>query len=264
MSLDVILLTSAAVFSGLRVYALCSLRWWIFAVVTLLGMTCPAIIAYTVTEMRDNVVDFSPYARACYYTAKISNVRFESCEYPHAIKPLPWIIGARVSSLVADSLVVTVTAVRTLRVSSPFKGSFSSILFCDGAMYFIVLLSANIAGLGLIRHFNFIEPMGMWISILTSIMTSRFILDLLGANDALRGTLPTPGTSVVFCSPQQDKSVYETFIPGMSDEEAFDDGWEPSESCDTNPELEGQSSTVYSQYSDWIDVSDRELELPVY
>ncbi|KAI0646487.1 hypothetical protein C8Q79DRAFT_1010106 [Trametes meyenii] len=244
MFLDVVLLVSAAVFSGLRVYALCSLRWWIFAVVTLLGMTCPCIIAFTVTEMRDKVVNLSSYSRTCYYTTKIPDASFES--------------------VVADSLVVTVTAVRTLSLSSKFRGSLSSILFCDGAMYFIVLLSANIAGLGLIHHFNLIEPMGMWISILTSIMTSRFILDLLGANDAQRGTLPTIGTSVIFCTPQQDRSVYETFISSMSDEEAFDDEWEVSGSCDTTRELEGESSTIYSQYSDWIDIEDRELELSTY
>ncbi|OSC97811.1 hypothetical protein PYCCODRAFT_1105342 [Trametes coccinea BRFM310] len=53
----------------------------------------------------------------------------------------------------------------------------------DGAIYFALLLIANSVALGLIKSFTLIQPMSTWIAILTSIMMSRFILDLHEAAD---------------------------------------------------------------------------------
>ncbi|KAI0642706.1 hypothetical protein C8Q79DRAFT_230040 [Trametes meyenii] len=53
----------------------------------------------------------------------------------------------------------------------------------DGVLYFGVLLTANLIGLGLIRFLYLIQPMSTWIAIFTSIMTARFILNLHEAAD---------------------------------------------------------------------------------
>ncbi|CDO70386.1 hypothetical protein BN946_scf184999.g26 [Trametes cinnabarina] len=98
------------------------------------------------------------------------------------------IIGARASSVVTDFLVLTITVLKTrpIQTEAPLvsiKTTVADILMRDGALYFAILLVANVIGLGTIRSFSLIQPMSTWIGILTAIMTSRFILDLHEAAD---------------------------------------------------------------------------------
>ncbi|KAJ8481905.1 hypothetical protein ONZ51_g5692 [Trametes cubensis] len=55
----------------------------------------------------------------------------------------------------------------------------------DGALYFFVLLIVNVIGLGLARRLELIEPVSTWIALVTTIFTTRFILDLHEVADTL-------------------------------------------------------------------------------
>ncbi|KAI0371238.1 hypothetical protein BV20DRAFT_1051655 [Pilatotrama ljubarskyi] len=198
MVLDIIVLTSAAIFSALRVYALCGRDRRSALLVLILGLVSPAIVILTFVEMRNQVIDVAPGARICGFSTTISRGVYENCK---SSSPTPGagyarlggMIGARTSSVFADLIVLVVTWARILPMRRAAGGlnvstSLSSILIQDGTMYFLVLLAANVVGLSLIRHLCFLEPMSTWISVLTAIMTSRFILDLREANDSMRGS----------------------------------------------------------------------------
>ncbi|KAI0360496.1 hypothetical protein OH77DRAFT_1433901 [Trametes cingulata] len=186
MVLDIIVLTAAALFSSLRVYAVSGRdrRWT--ALTLVFGLVSPAIVILTFVDMRNRVLAVAPGSTICGFSTTIAKGAYEN-----------WMIGARTSSVFADLIVLAVTWARILPVCRPLargtlaangKTSLSGIILEDGTVYFLVLLAANVVGLSLIRHLCFLEPMSTWISVLTAIMTSRFILDLHDANDALRGT----------------------------------------------------------------------------
>ncbi|EIW55125.1 uncharacterized protein TRAVEDRAFT_51249 [Trametes versicolor FP-101664 SS1] len=81
---------------------------------------------------------------------------------------------------------ITIWKARPVRVEGVkfgVKSTVTSILMRDGVLYFGVLLIANLIGLIIVRFFVFIQPINTWIAMLTSIMTSRFILDLREAAD---------------------------------------------------------------------------------
>ncbi|KAH9899287.1 hypothetical protein C8Q73DRAFT_313597 [Cubamyces lactineus] len=103
-----------------------------------------------------------------------------------------WIIGARISTVLTDAIVLAITisktrALRTEAAAISFVSTIADILARDGTLYFVVLLLANLVGLSLVKSFELIQPMSTWIAILTAIMTSRFILDLHEAADPRAG-----------------------------------------------------------------------------
>ncbi|KAI0631153.1 hypothetical protein C8Q77DRAFT_1159851 [Trametes polyzona] len=168
------------VFSSLRVYALWDRNRWVPAAALLLGMANPAISIYTFVLMKP--VWFTFPTAGCGFDSSIPDVAYENFR--------SWMIGARLSSVIADVLVLVATWTRTwpMRAEASrfkFTATFAAILMRNGTLYFVVLLLTNIVGLGLSRRIELIEPMSTWIAILTAILTSRFILDLHNAADTL-------------------------------------------------------------------------------
>ncbi|KAH9855385.1 hypothetical protein C2E23DRAFT_815610 [Lenzites betulinus] len=155
-------------------------------------------------------------------------------------------IGARMSAVVADVLVLAATWSRTWSMRTEasrinFTSTFAAILTRDGTMYFVVLLIANLIGLGLSRHIELVEPMSTWTAILTAILTSRFILDLHKAADGLGvaadaaltdlSTLPTLmfHTRTFPTEHMYGKnSVYGTVIPAIPTTATTEDSWDVS------------------------------------
>ncbi|KAI9065335.1 hypothetical protein FKP32DRAFT_518511 [Trametes sanguinea] len=144
-------------------------------------------------------------------------------------------------------LAVTVSKTRPLRTEAPpisFTSSVADILMRDGALYFALLLVANSVALGLVRTFSLIQPMSMWIAIVTSIMTSRFILDLHEAADPRAGRdlssveldtlsttmFPPPVGAPRGRQPPFDSVFGASTIASMwfcdDDEDTLDDSWE--------------------------------------
>ncbi|RPD75587.1 hypothetical protein L226DRAFT_49377 [Lentinus tigrinus ALCF2SS1-7] len=93
---------------------------------------------------------------------------------------------ARTSSVVADGLVLAITWSKTwnVRREAPpmnFASKITMVLMRDGTFYFTILLIINLVALSLSRAFQLIEAISTWIAVVTSIMMSRFILDLHAA-----------------------------------------------------------------------------------
>ncbi|KAI0366870.1 hypothetical protein BV20DRAFT_1094260 [Pilatotrama ljubarskyi] len=155
IALNMVLLVAAAVFSALRAYALSWQDARVLVVVLVLGLVHPAIVL------------------GCGFSPSISPALYEN-----------WVL--------ADLVVVVITVANTwsLRVQAArisFRSQIMDILMRDGAIYFSVLLVANLVGLALVRSFTLIQPMSTFIATLTAIMTSRFILDLHDAADVRAG-----------------------------------------------------------------------------
>ncbi|EED85637.1 predicted protein [Postia placenta Mad-698-R] len=90
-----IVLTSAAVFSALRVYAIAAKNLYLGLLTLLLGLVNPGINIYTFTTFTFEPAPF-PHAGCIYYVS--SNTRF-----------IHWMMGARAASLVNDIVVLIIT-----------------------------------------------------------------------------------------------------------------------------------------------------------
>ncbi|RPD61323.1 hypothetical protein L227DRAFT_652608, partial [Lentinus tigrinus ALCF2SS1-6] len=213
MALNVLLLCSAAVFSSLRAYALCAQNITILVVVLGLGLMNPVISIYTFVETPST------------YEKHWCN---RSCEVSAGM------IGARASAMLADAIVLVVTWKRTwsirVEVSSFARtSSLTQTLMRDGTVYFVVLLIVNLIGLALIRRIDLVEPMSTWIAIFTSILTSRFIIDLHEASNGYSGgdTRFTHFASLsmsVFRQPTTaGRSVYGTILTERTAGKDFDE-----------------------------------------
>ncbi|KAI0325340.1 hypothetical protein GY45DRAFT_1261033, partial [Cubamyces sp. BRFM 1775] len=107
---------------------------------------------YTFVESEVFYIDY-PY-RACGFSPTISPVEFER----YRCNTL-WIIGARTSTVLTDTIVLAITisktrAIRTEAAVISFVSTIADILARDGTLYFVVLLLANLIGLGLVTSFE--------------------------------------------------------------------------------------------------------------
>ncbi|KAL7277288.1 hypothetical protein ACG7TL_009144 [Trametes sanguinea] len=200
--------TSTVLFFGVRYPAVFSTIFVVMDMTSWKGMSdwefadqISIISEYTFTRMEP--VNYTFPSPACGFNSTISNTDYEN----HVIRvgihtpPFSWMIGGRLSSVLADVLVLIATWTRTrpMRVEASkinFTARFAAILMRDGTLYFVVLLVANLIGLGLARRIELIEPMSTWIALslltesglndrVTAIFTSRFIIDLHEAADTL-------------------------------------------------------------------------------
>ncbi|KAI9067875.1 hypothetical protein FKP32DRAFT_219974 [Trametes sanguinea] len=135
-------------------------------------------------------------------------------------------IGGRLSSVLADVLVLIATWTRTwpMRVEASkinFTARFAAILMRDA------------------RRIDLIEPMSTWIALVTAIFTSRFILDLHEAADTLSregttqltdfGTLETIAFHIdsrpprARYGPNTSRSVYGAVLTDLSVTSDWDD-----------------------------------------
>ncbi|KAI0703648.1 hypothetical protein C8T65DRAFT_654645 [Cerioporus squamosus] len=225
MALNVLLLSSAALFSALRAYALCGQNLTILVLVLVLGLVNPAISVYTFVQSTPFLI-----------TAPLQACGFLTVIPPTIYEKYVWMIGARASALLADAIVLIVTWKRTWSIRAEVASfartsSLTQTLMRDGTAYFVVLLIVNLIGLALIRRLDLVEPMSTWIAIFTSILTSRFILDLHEASDRLCGddTRFTHFASLsmpVFRQPTSgQRSVYGTILT----ETTMEEDWEESD-----------------------------------
>lgn len=97
-----------------------------------------------------------------------------------------WAIVARAASLVSDGFVLSLTYATTLRAPKRFgpaghhdgHGDITTILLRDSLLYFSILFTLNLIGIGVGHITASIEILMTWTAILTSVLLSRLILNL--------------------------------------------------------------------------------------
>ncbi|KAI0716601.1 hypothetical protein C8Q76DRAFT_794885 [Earliella scabrosa] len=198
MLMCIILLAFAAVFSGLRAFAL--VRHKNLAIVVIaLGMISPAISLIGLMAFVTLLVN--PF-HTCVFTTTISEKTFGEYVpiYLFALVvtsdalslAVVGLIVARVCTVLADVIVLAVTWTRTWRMrveaaSANLKSTLAAVLWKNGTVYFIVLLIANLVSLALIRNIALVYVTALWITTFTAVMTCRFILDLHEAARSVSG-----------------------------------------------------------------------------
>lgn len=170
MAGDVLILTSSALFTAMRVYALSGRSKILFGIVLTLGLVAPVISTYTFA--------------VSYPILQVVTPTYQSCDIYARYTVNNWMIGTRVSSLLFDGLVMALTWVRIRRIAVPSSDaaaskSLQAVLIKDTAVYFAFLLLLNVIGVGVaVGHLTFIEAVSTWTAILTSVLLSRLVLDL--------------------------------------------------------------------------------------
>lgn len=167
LTLYVLVLTSAAVFSALRVYAIAAKNLYLGLLTLLLGLVNPGINIYTFTTFTFEPAPF-PHAGCIYYVN--SNTGF-----------IHWMMGARAASLVNDIVVLIITLMHLTKTNTSGFSAGSDlgrVLTMDTIMYFSLLLIVNLIAIITGRSIDFIAPVTTWIAVLTSILLSRLLLDM--------------------------------------------------------------------------------------
>ncbi|KAH9836385.1 uncharacterized protein C8Q71DRAFT_858367 [Rhodofomes roseus] len=203
-----IILTSAAVFASLRIYAVFDRNRWIAIAVLLLGLIYPFIVVFVFSYSTPVVSGFLGYQVCTIGTAggdATDDVDWSTWAH--------FMMGARAAALLSDGLVMVLTAFKTFRIktrtSVTSRGRMvTDIMLRDTLLYFTLLCIVNITGIatghmnitigGLYCTCEFIEVWQLWSTILTSVLLTRLTLDLrdagpLGSDRS--GTTSTQGGS---------------------------------------------------------------------
>jgi len=150
----------------MRIYALFYQSRTLSVLILVLGLVNPMISMYTFINSTPILFHVTPTYQTCSIdTAYISNF----C-----------MLGARVSSVISDSLVLILTwrGTRNVAISRGLKKT----LMIDTAIYFGFLLFLNFSGICIaIAQLEFIDAISTLTAILTSIFLSRLMLDLRSA-----------------------------------------------------------------------------------
>lgn len=174
MALDLIVLSSVAVFAALRVYAMHGRSGWLSALTLVSGLINPAIFIYLFTRSIPSWKEVQGFG-VCNSTIAGNNLTFEN-----------WAIVARAASLVSDGFVLSLTYATTLRAPKRFgpaghhdgHGDITTILLRDSLLYFSILFTLNLIGIGVGHITASIEILMTWTAILTSVLLSRLMLNL--------------------------------------------------------------------------------------
>ncbi|GBE89885.1 hypothetical protein SCP_1702110 [Sparassis crispa] len=99
-------------------------------------------------------------------------------------------MGTRECSIVADTAVLVLTWVKTLQyrraaTRANARTAITTVLLKDGTVYFASLLFLNVFALGIGQLADLMAVMTTWTAALTSVLTSRFMLDLREAATAV-------------------------------------------------------------------------------
>ncbi|KZT69911.1 hypothetical protein DAEQUDRAFT_725878 [Daedalea quercina L-15889] len=166
MAGDVLILTSSAVFTAMRVYALFHKSTTLFSVTLILGLIAPVISTYCFILSWPILYEITPGYSVCYIeNAYVTNL---------------WMMGARASSLVFDGFVLGFTWTATRRVAT--FGRSKIVLMRDTAVYFGFLFALNVLAIAIAAvHLTFIVVVNTWTAILTAVLLSRLMLDLRAA-----------------------------------------------------------------------------------
>ncbi|KAL1949139.1 hypothetical protein VTO73DRAFT_10945 [Trametes versicolor] len=177
LSAGLLIPIGAAVFAGLRAYAISGRNKWVLTIVLVLGLVNPT--AYILEPVRTISSKFY-----------VPILAADECAVS------PGITLARVCAVVADIAVLVVTwrymrpaivipgasQVDLPRANGNAIGSLANVLVKDGTIYFVALLIINVAALGLSRVHELTSALVTWTSGLICVLNSRFILDLQEAS----------------------------------------------------------------------------------
>ncbi|KAI0685328.1 hypothetical protein BC835DRAFT_1421349 [Cytidiella melzeri] len=197
---------AAALFSGLRVYAISGRNWWLFIVVFTLNMVPFATNLFRILRQTLHVADNFD---GCVSVLQVSeDVKLGSCTVslytPTILTDSTTVsLSTRGSVVLADVIVLAVTlnnTMGTLRIASRLliRVPVSEILLRDGALFFLALLGTNtvvllsnvlptskVSGLPIVS--------GSFLQSLPPIIMSRFMLNLRQAA-CTSGSFPTKPT----------------------------------------------------------------------
>ncbi|KAI0083607.1 hypothetical protein BDY19DRAFT_998451 [Irpex rosettiformis] len=131
---------------------------------------------------------------------------------PYFIQPViafdTVVIASRTISIFADALVLILTCVKTLRtylmareVRLTQKNSISELLVRQGIVYFLIFLSLNVAQTA-VQETTGIEYLSPYIFAVTSILMTRFMLNLRKVDDQPSYSLSSALDDVTFEHPQ--------------------------------------------------------------
>lgn len=186
MIFNVLMSASLAIFFAIRTHAMYSHTRWVFMITLVLGLSSSIITAYIFSDLIPVNFEQSdwPFVHTPYWMSYCS---FGTNHWTIQ-QFLFWMAGARIASILADTVVLVFTLRKALE-SRRLAGktvSMQSLSMMDfvvrhGALYFLVALLLNLAGF--IVCLSNPDPtieniMLVWISIITSILMSRFIISL--------------------------------------------------------------------------------------
>ncbi|KAL6305528.1 hypothetical protein BKA93DRAFT_778596 [Sparassis latifolia] len=208
MALNILLMAAVAVFSAMRVYALYFGNYFVFGIVLLLGLTNPILTMYISIMTEPQVAVLSPTLNSCGMMPKIAPGPFEKL-----------FMGTRACSIVADAVVVILTWMKTLHyrraaMRANARMSVTTVLLKDGTAFFSSLLFLNVFALGIGQIADLIVVMTTWTTVVTSILTCRFMLDLREAASSsdpsgLSRTIPLSAMPVGIAFVEASKDVGE-------------------------------------------------------
>ncbi|KAH9911715.1 uncharacterized protein B0H18DRAFT_935260 [Fomitopsis serialis] len=173
---DVLILTCAAIFTALRIYALSGNSKWRLGFMLVLGLLNPVISTYTFVLSTPYLAHITPQFQTCNINTQVFGYR--------------WMMAGRASAVVFDAIALLLTWLRIKhmvgasrrtdgsgmnRRSMSGMGNMSVVLMSDSATYFGFLTVINAAGIAFRR---FLEAASTWSAVMTSILLSRLILDL--------------------------------------------------------------------------------------
>ncbi|EMD40375.1 hypothetical protein CERSUDRAFT_102782 [Gelatoporia subvermispora B] len=185
-------LTLAKVFSGVRVYAVSGGTWWLSIIVCLLNIVPIATNAYYESSISWVVAEIPVVGIVCVGGSSVSNlenIRFD-CELVT--------VGTRTSMITADVIVLLVTWFKTYSVKRDahrhgIQTPLVTMLLVDGIHFSEALLALNVLQMvGWITNV-FIDSTPYFVTPLSSVIMSRFFLNLRQAADGPRGMADLDG-----------------------------------------------------------------------
>lgn len=163
-----------ALFAALRMYAIWNSDYRIGICVLALGLIYPIVNIYYVTTLVFSA--FPPPVTGCGQHSSLIFSDVDSDEF--------FFIFGTIFGILFECVVIALTWIKTVDIQQTFRklnpgsrGGISYLLLRDGTTYFVTLLLLNILSLLSIRVQAF-NNMPTLIDTLTSILISRFILDL--------------------------------------------------------------------------------------
>jgi len=209
MGINILLLSCAAGFSAMRVFVLFDRSIPLFTMTLALGLIHPAISLYIFTQSVPCFISLSPDLRSCSFDLSLDMSTYRQL-----------LVFARAAAIATDLIVLVLTCMRTAYTLKMTRGltktPIATAMLLNGMQYFASMLVANAVGLVLVGTLYYLVMMSMWIAMLTSVMTCRFMLDLREAGSvhmygpmAAQGVLTSFGAVPGFAIDCEPSSAHE-------------------------------------------------------
>ncbi|KZT07142.1 uncharacterized protein LAESUDRAFT_749510 [Laetiporus sulphureus 93-53] len=186
MVCDTVLLTSAAVFAALRIYAIYRGSKSVFALVLLLSLVNPALTSYSFVVTRSHALLLPDSQATCWVTSSISGSIYDK-----------WVIGGRAASVLADIIVFVLTWLETRQSrENSLENGLHNLMLINTAWSFAILSVTNVVSIAIchLDATSFSEPFAVWTAALTSMTLSRLMLNLRKAPANRNPTCPSSFT----------------------------------------------------------------------